>query len=279
MVACCPSHADSSSMRAGRGAASASNTSTGSRPCSRTNTATCRVRPLMTLDGRYSPPGAAARTASHSAVVRLDGSAGQVATTAAVRSARHFAERAVRPAVSWAVRTIRSLTRIPSAGPTVQPSLRRAIHAFDGSLRPMASSPEASTSTSIAFQWAARSESAMPDTRSTHLPTRSASVAVSRSSPVFSSTPVRRSPRAQAVREVSPAASGTFRPTPTLPCRPCALIRSTTLIAKGHPLESRTHLRQPQHEHHGLNTHDHFGCVRNYVSLLTASRREWGTGK
>lgn len=171
----------------------------------------CRVRELMTLEGRYSPPGTAARTASHSWLVRLAGSAGHVVMTAEVRSVRHFAERRERPACSCAMRTIRSLTRMPMGGAAVQPRRRSAIHAFDGSFLPPASCPEASAATSVAFQCAASSSVVMPATRSTAQPTRSASARVASSSPVRSSTPARSRPRAQAVRAVSPAASGTFR--------------------------------------------------------------------
>ncbi|MFI1353668.1 hypothetical protein ACH4TV_08800 [Streptomyces sp. NPDC020898] len=198
-------------MRATRGAASTSNTSIGIRPCRATNAAICRVRPLMTLDGRYSPPGTASRTRSHSCGVRFAGSAGQVSMTAVVRSARHFAARSVRPAASWAMRTMRSLTRMPSAGPAVQPRRRRAIQAFDGSGRPVASSPAASTSTSAAFQCPVSSAATMPDTRSAAQPTLPASTAADRNSPVFSSTPIRRRPLAHVVRAASPPASGSFR--------------------------------------------------------------------
>ncbi|WP_405958392.1 hypothetical protein [Streptomyces phaeochromogenes] len=51
----------------------------------------------------------------------------------------------------------------------------------------------------------------MPDTRSAAQPTRSASTEADRSSPAFSSTPRRSRPRAQAVRALSPSASGNFR--------------------------------------------------------------------
>jgi hypothetical protein len=244
MVACWPSHADSSSIRAARGGASSSNTSAGRRPCLPAKTVICRVRERITLDGRYRPPGTASRTRSHSSGVRLPGSHGHVRRTADVSPARQWAERRARPACSWAIRTIRSLALTPSAGATVQPSRRSAIHAFDGSFRPPASSPEAKTSTSAAFQCSASSSPAMPDTRSAAQPTRCASTAADSTTPVFSTTPVRSSPRAQAVRAVSPSPSGTFRLTgaPPLPAHG-AVIRSTTLPRKGHPFDPRTHIR------------------------------------
>lgn len=94
------------------------------------------IRPAGLGRGGDDRARTASRTRSHSLGVRLAGSAGQVASTPAVRSARHFAARSVRPAASWAMRTMRSLPRMPPAGPTVQPRRRRAIQAFDGSGRP-----------------------------------------------------------------------------------------------------------------------------------------------
>ena len=88
---------------------------------------------VKTLEGRWPPPVIAARTASHSPLVRFCGSAGQVASTALISSCRQRAERSVRPACSWAIRTIRSLTVIPSGTRAAQPSRRSAVHAAAGS--------------------------------------------------------------------------------------------------------------------------------------------------
>lgn len=217
MVACCRSHADRSNVRGVLGVASRSNTWTGSRLCFPRNTETCRVRALMALVGKCRPPGTAARTASHSCAVRLAGSAGQVAITAAVRPVRQPAERRIRPACSCAIRTIRSLTRIPSGGPAFQPRRRNAIHACDGNFLPPSSVPEMSASISGAVQCAASSSETMPDARSAHQPTRSVSAALVSRSPVASSTPVRSKAWAAAVRAISPSVSGTRRPTPHLP--------------------------------------------------------------
>ncbi|MFD7275602.1 hypothetical protein ACFV80_00870 [Streptomyces sp. NPDC059862] len=88
------------------------------------------------------------------------------------------------------------MTLTPAAGTAVQPSRRSAIHAFDGSFRPPASSPAASTPTSAAFQCPASSPAAMPDTRSAAQPTRCASTAADSTSPVCSTTPARSRPQA-----------------------------------------------------------------------------------
>ncbi|MFU8855065.1 hypothetical protein ACNAW0_29480, partial [Micromonospora sp. SL1-18] len=69
------------------------------------------------------------------------------------------------------------MTFTPAGGAVVQPSRRNAIHAFDGNLRPPASCPEASTSTSPLFQCSPIRPPTMPATRSAHQPTRSASTA------------------------------------------------------------------------------------------------------
>jgi SAM-dependent methyltransferase len=58
---------DSSSTVLAPGGPSSSNTSAGSRPCPFSNAWICRVRARITGDGTCSPPGTAARTASHSA--------------------------------------------------------------------------------------------------------------------------------------------------------------------------------------------------------------------
>lgn len=211
MVACCPSHAASSNMRGTRGVGSSSNTSAARRPCLRSKAVIWRVRERMMLDGRYSPPGIAARTWSHSWGVRFFGSSGHAASTPPTTSARHFTERKARPACSWAMRTIRSLTFTPSSGAVVQPRRRSAIHAFDGSFLPPASCPAARTSTSVVFQCPASSVPVIRATSPVHQPTRFIRAAAVRSSPVLSSTPVRMRARAHAVREVSPSARDSFR--------------------------------------------------------------------
>lgn len=253
MVACCPSHADSSSILAVRGDASTSNRSAGIRSRLRMNEAIWRVRDLMMLEGRSSPPGTASRTASHSCGVRFAGSVGHVLMTPTARSARHFADRRARPVCSCAMRTMRSLTFTPSAGATVQPRRRSAIQAFDGSVLPPASCPEASVSTAVAFQCSAVREATMPDTRSTHQPTRSAPTEAGRTSPVFSSTAVsgRRGRRQCGMsRPRGAAASGSSAP---LSARG-AVIRSTTLPRKGHVFDRHTHIR---HRHRYQDTrHD-----------------------
>lgn len=69
---------------------------------------------------------------------------GQVASTAPVTSVRHQAERNTRPACSSAIRRTRSGTYTPCGAFAVQPRVRSAIHAFDGSFSPDGACPEAS---------------------------------------------------------------------------------------------------------------------------------------
>lgn len=90
-------------------------------------------------------------------------------------SLRHQADRSARPACSSATRRTRSGTYSPSGTLAPQPSVRTAIHAFDGSRAPDRSLPEASCARSGRFQCAEVTSVHSVSTRDVSQPTRPAS--------------------------------------------------------------------------------------------------------